>query len=96
MLDRSPAFLMLDPHFTSSTGLLTGVRIKLEFEKTRRAHMRKTSPPTLPGRPAAIEMESMERHSLVDASAASSDSFDIFDDIDTRPNPSEVVSGGAR
>lgn len=92
MLDRSPAFLMLDPHFTSSTGLLTGLRIKLEFEKTRRAHMRKVCPPTLPGRPAPIEME---RHSLVDTGAESSDSFSIFDD-NTSTTTGGMISGGAR
>jgi hypothetical protein len=88
MLDRSPALLMLDPHFTSTTGLLTGLRIKLEFEKTRRAHMQKFGliSPTLPSRPRPGEME---RQSLVDGSSNSLADFD-------GKYTDGMISGGAR
>ena len=36
MLDRS--FLALDPHFRASIGLLTSLRVQMEFNKLRRHH----------------------------------------------------------
>lgn len=41
MLDRS--FLPLDPHFSASLGLLTGMRVQMEYQKIRRHSLDATS-----------------------------------------------------
>ena len=102
MLDSSTGFMLMDPHFTSTTGVLTGLRVSLEFAKIRAAAGPSAGPPqtgydTTPTPPpgSGLPPRPGQEFEMTEASPLS-----IFDTVDTPPvgdersSPGTLVPGG--